>query len=123
MKRSDRITAVVLTVAVALVVILTFLVHGTQGRTAVVRVDGQIVRTVDLASTSAESMTIEGVLGPVDIATDGRGSIRVTRARCPDQVCVHTAPAKSPGEQIICVPNHLVITIEGNRSDIDALAQ
>jgi len=68
MKRSDRITAVVLIVAVALVAILAFLVHGTKGRTAVVRVDGQTVRTVDLTSTSAESMTIQGVLGPVDIA-------------------------------------------------------
>jgi len=123
MKRSDRITAVVLAVAVGVVMILAFLVHRAQGVTALVRVDGATIKTLDLTSTSPQTMTVQGVFGPVEIATDGKGSVRVTHATCPDQVCVHTQPAHSPGEQIICVPNHLIIVIEGNRSDIDALAQ
>jgi hypothetical protein len=36
---------------------------------------------------------------------------------------VKTSPAHSPGDQIICVPNRMVITVERGRTDIDALAQ
>jgi hypothetical protein len=92
MKRSDRITAVVVLTALALVVVAWVVMHRTPGTVAVVRVDGG-------------------------------GSIRVAEATCADQICVHTVAARSPGDQIICVPNRMVIMVEGKGTGIDALAQ
>ena len=123
MKRSDRITALVILVAAALVVVLWIVMHRTQGAVAVIRVDGAVVATVDLTTPTARTLHVTGTLGPVVVVTDGNGSIRVAEATCPDQICVHTAPARSPGDQIICVPNRMVITVEGKGTSIDALAQ
>jgi hypothetical protein len=123
MKRSDRITAVVILVAVALVVVSWIVMHRTRGTVAVVYVDGKVVATVDLTSREPQTLHITGVLGPLVIVADGKGSIRVTKSTCSDQICVHTVPARSPGDQIICVPNRMVITIEGKGTGIDAPAQ
>jgi hypothetical protein len=123
MKRSDRITAVVVLTALALVVVAWVVMHQTPGTVAVVRVDGRVVATVDLRSHEPQTLRIAGVLGPLVIAADGEGSIRVAEAICADQICVHTVAARSPGDQIICVPNHMVIMVEGKGTGIDALAQ
>jgi len=123
MKQSDRITAVVILTAVALVVVSWIVMHRTRGTVAVVRVDSKVVATVDLTLREPQTLRITGMLGPLVIATDGKGSIRVVESTCPDQICVHTVPARSPGDQIICVPNRMVITIEGKGPGIDALTQ
>jgi len=123
MKRSDRITAVVILAAVVLVVVFWIVMHHTPGTLAVVHVDGKVVATVDLTSHEVQTLHITGVLGPLVIVADGKGSIRVAKATCPDQICVHTIPARSPGDQVICVPNHMVITVEGKGTGIDAIAQ
>jgi hypothetical protein len=123
MKRSDRIVGVVILIALMLTIVSWIIMHRTQGAVAVVRVDDKVVATVDLTSLEPQTLRITGVLGPLVIVTDGKGSIRVAEATCPDQICVHTVPARSPGDQIICVPNHMVITVEGKGTSIDALAQ
>ncbi|HZL82721.1 MAG TPA: NusG domain II-containing protein [Candidatus Deferrimicrobium sp.] len=123
MKRSDRIVGVVILVALMLTIVSWIVMHRTPGTLAVVQVDGKVVATVDLTSHEVQTLRITGVLGPLVIVADGKGSIRVTESTCPDQICVHTIPARSPGDQVICVPNHMVITVEGKGTGIDALAQ
>lgn len=115
--------AVVILTAMALVVVSWIVMHRTRGTVAVVRVDSRVVATVDLTSREPQTLRITGVLGRLTVVADGNGSIRVAEATCPDQICVHTIPARSPGDQIICVPNRMVITIEGKGTGIDALAQ
>jgi len=123
MKRSDRITGLIILAAIALVAVSWIVMHRTLGTLAVVRVDGKVVATVDLTSHEPQTLDVTGVLGPMVIVADGKGSIRVTESTCPDQICVRTTPARSPGDQVICVPNHMVITVEGKGTGIDALAQ
>lgn len=48
-------------------------------------------------------------------------SISIVQADCPDQVCVKTGQISRSGQSIVCVPNHIVITISGD-SPIDAIA-
>jgi hypothetical protein len=122
MKRSDRITALVILAAIALAAAFWIIMHRTAGTVAIVQVDGQIVATVDLTSREPRTLHIAGLVGPLVIMADGTGSIRVSEATCPDQICVHTVPARSPGDQIICVPNHMAITVRG-KGAVDALAQ
>lgn len=122
MKRSDWITGIVLLVAAALVLGAWVAVHHVRGSVAVIRVNDAIVATVDLGKREPQTLHIQGALGPMVIVSDGTGSVRVTESTCPDQICVHTAPARSPGDQIICVPNRMVITIEGKGTRIDAVA-
>ena len=49
------------------------------------------------------------------------GEIFIEEAQCPDSVCIKTGKISREGESIICVPNQIVITIEGD-SSVDAVA-
>ena len=39
------------------------------------------------------------------------GEVSITSAPCPDRVCAQTAPARSVGDCIICLPERVVITV------------
>lgn len=41
------------------------------------------------------------------------GSVTVSEASCANQVCVRHGSISKPGESIVCLPNRLVVSIEG----------
>ncbi|MDI6638910.1 MAG: NusG domain II-containing protein, partial [Bacillota bacterium] len=47
----------------------------------------------------------------VEIAEDGRARVRASD--CPDKVCVKTGWIEHPGEVIVCLPNRVVVKIQG----------
>lgn len=52
------------------------------------------------------------------------GQVTMIEADCPDQICVNHAAVHSPNEMIICLPNKIVVQIEGTEySEIDATVQ
>ncbi len=52
------------------------------------------------------------------------GEVRVTRADCPDQVCVHTGAIDESGRAIACLPAGVVLTVVSDRQDApDAVAR
>ena len=100
------IAAVVLIAAIALgVLILT----NNRGRVAVVYVDGKLYgkyplaqeRTVRITSKNGENLLV--IKG---------GKADITEASCPDLVCVKQHPAENEIDQIICLPNKVVVAIE-----------
>ena len=58
-----------------------------------------------------------------DYLTIKSGKAYMSEAGCPDKVCVSQGEISRTGESIICLPNRIVVTIEGNNKsedDIDA---
>ena len=45
------------------------------------------------------------------------GTVSVTEASCKNQVCVKHSAISKTGESIVCLPNRLVVSIEGNGGD------
>ncbi|MBN2353455.1 MAG: NusG domain II-containing protein [Spirochaetales bacterium] len=58
--------------------------------------------------------TIEaaGPLGITDIVIE-RGAVRVVDSPCPSKICVHTGAVDRTGAQIACLPNRVLVTVEG----------
>jgi len=48
------------------------------------------------------------------------GAIRVVESNCPKGVCKHTGWIRTPGRSIICVPNRVLIQLQGESSEYDA---
>jgi hypothetical protein len=44
------------------------------------------------------------------------------RADCPDQRCVHQGWASRTGQCIVCLPNRVMIQIEGGNADADTVS-
>ena len=108
MKPLKTRTWVLLLAAVALVLgglALYQALAAPPARYAVILVDGREVRRVDLSVE--QTFTVEAVGGSNEIEV-AAGKIRVKRADCDGNDCVHTG-AKNSGAPIICLPHRLVI--------------
>ena len=61
--------------------------------------------------------------GGTNILTIKNGKAKMTDADCPDQLCVHQKAASKNHESIICLPNKVVVEVDGSEeSEFDAVA-
>ena len=88
------------------------LLTSEQAAYAEIRVDGKLVKTVDLSVD--QEFTINGK----NTVTVRDGAIAVTWADCPDHYCMKRGYCTG-GTDIVCLPNRMVISFVGEQ-EIDA---
>jgi hypothetical protein len=66
--------------------------------------------------------TIPGAQGNVTIRIQCN-SVRVISADCPEKICIMTGSIRLPAQQIICAPNHILITIGAQEGSCDAVTR
>lgn len=114
-------TWIVIFAAVLVICAAAFLLlkgSGGHGTVAVIRVDGEIYKKIDLDTVAvAYDMEIKTEFGynKLHIEHDG---ISVTKADCRDHICMDQGKVSQAGVPIVCLPHRLTIEIEGD--DIDA---
>ena len=84
---------------------------------AEISVESKLLYTIDLSKVT-KSYTINL---PHNTVLVEHGQISMESADCPDQLCVKQGVIKSSAYPIVCLPNKVVIKING-KSDIDAVA-
>ena len=52
-------------------------------------------------------------IGETNICEIHGGEVKMTHADCPDQICVHSIPISRYGGTIVCLPNKIILRIEG----------
>lgn len=114
-------TWIVIFAAVLVICAAAFLLlkgSGGHGTVAVIRVDGEIYKKINLDTVAvAYDMEIKTEFGynKLHIEHDG---ISVTKADCRDHICMDQGKVSQAGVPIVCLPHRLTIEIEGD--DIDA---
>ena len=111
MKTKNWILLFAVLAAVCIVFSLPLLVQ-EQAAYAEIRVDGELVRTVDLSVD--QEFTVNGK----NTVTVRDGAIAVTWADCPDHYCMKRGYCTG-GTDIVCLPNRMVISFVGEQ-EIDA---
>ena len=111
-----------LVAAAAVILLFLFRPEGGNFLTATVVLEGETIARYDLSALAGpEELEVEGAAYPITIQAEP-GRIRILESGCPGQDCVHTGWASQAGQQIICLPNRLVISLSGGASDdIDAI--
>jgi hypothetical protein len=61
-------------------------------------------------------LVIPGPLGETKVRVENK-RVWIEDAPCPNRLCMRQGKISRPGESIICIPNRIVITIEGNPLD------
>lgn len=75
---------------------------------------GELIKKIHLDTvTTPYSFTVEDG-EHYNTVTVERGRICVSEASCPDHVCVNTGWISDGAIPIVCLPNELVIKVEGN---------
>lgn len=94
----------------------------TDGTTVVVRVDGEQV--AEFSQDENTTYCIEGVNGGRNDLVIQDGEVWLEDASCPDKLCVHQGSIHYVGQSIICLPNKVTVTIEGqgDENSVDIVA-
>lgn len=90
-----------------------------SGSTVIVTVDGEKTETYLLDKNL--QMSIEGYGGFSLKLTVENGQAWVEDSTCPDLICQHHRPISKAGEQIVCLPARIVITVTGEEEAPDAV--
>ena len=98
----------VLAITVLLVINLT----KTKGSYAEVVVDGEVVGKYPLDEDGVYSLN-----GGTNTLTIKDRVAYMSYSDCPDHTCENTGKVKHVGQTIVCLPNHLTITIIGESND------
>lgn len=88
-----------------------FFMPKKQGSKVVVKVDGQVLYTKSFSNETIEKK-IETTYG-YNLLEIGHDYVQVLSASCPNKLDVKQGKISRVGESIICLPNHLLVTIEG----------
>ncbi|MEN3013566.1 MAG: NusG domain II-containing protein [Endomicrobiia bacterium] len=47
--------------------------------------------------------------------------VKIKQSICPFRICMHTGWISKAGQQIVCIPNRIFITIESKKKEIDTI--
>lgn len=119
----DYVTfATLVLLGVILFVVTAVRAQNTRGEVAVITVDGDVFGTYSLDEPQTISITDEnGEVTNTAVISDGE--IYMDDADCPDKLCVKQGTIHGAGRSIICLPNRVVISVEGGGSDYDSIAE
>lgn len=110
-----KIAVIILLVALVMMAgVLYRRVVTPPGQQSVILVDNRVVTTVVLAPNAEKrDFMVQGVRGESVIRVEG-SYISIVSSACPDQLCIKMGRKSRPGEVIVCLPNRVVVRIEGN---------
>lgn len=126
MKKGDKIVGIILLITVLISLGATLIyknaIKGSE-KIAIIKSNGKIVRTIDLNKVvEEEKFTIKTEDGHYNTILIKNGSIRVKEADCLHKECVKIGTISEPGGLIVCLPNKLMISINGeNINGIDGV--
>lgn len=102
---------------IATALLLFFQLGKESGNTAHILVNNQEVTTLSLDENTTYSPP---GLPNVTLQVEDH-QIRFEESDCKDQLCVHQGNISSTHEKIVCLPNQVVITISGEKSELDGV--
>ncbi|MBR3173324.1 MAG: NusG domain II-containing protein [Eubacterium sp.] len=119
--KKKEIIAVLILVIIAVVsfVCIRFFVED-EGKYVKVYVNEKLTKTFDL--TKDREYFIETKFG-YNLLIIKNERARILDADCPNKICVNKGYISKNGESIICLPHHVVVTVESSEDkNVDAVA-
>ena len=126
-RKADIILLVVLVIA-GLAVSAVLAMSHSDGDTVIIESGGDLYATYSLFEDRTVEVPAPASLPGVKAANKSGtaahnvvkikdGKVSVTEASCLNQVCVHHSEISRSGESIVCLPNRMVVRIEGGRGE------
>ncbi len=93
--------------------VLLYLLFSSGGEYAAVYVNGELYGRYSLNKDITVEITDPEYPQRKNILVIADGCASITDASCPDRICVNEGKKAREGESIICLPNKVVVAIEG----------
>ena len=113
-KKSLRADVIVVSaiLLVALLFLVFTLVLRKPGSVAVVEINGEVAGEYSLSEDGVFVLN-----GGTNTLVIEDGEAYLTNSNCPDHTCERTGKIRYVGQTIVCLPNRLSVTVEGNADD------
>lgn len=90
-------------------------IPGSGGRSGLIEVQGTGGFALTAPLDRDGTYEVPGPLGSTVVRIAG-GRVSVASSPCPNQICVRMGAIRSPGEALVCVPNHVVVSVVGDEA-------
>ncbi|MBN1155906.1 NusG domain II-containing protein [candidate division KSB1 bacterium] len=94
--------------------------HKDQGKFAEIEVDGVVMHRLNLKDST--TISVQGLIGQT-IVQIAQNEARVISSCCPTEFCVKSGSIQNPGQMIVCVPNRVVVRIDGDHHQLDVITE
>ncbi len=101
--------------AAVIVICLLAMNNGENGAVAEITINGETVQRINLSDEGIYKISEHNT-----VKVENRG-IQMIYADCPDKVCVNTGVIYNSSYPIVCLPNKMVVRIDG-KSNVDAIS-
>ena len=119
--RND-IILIISILSVSFIFLIAVIASRRQGDRVVIYADG--VKVYELSLSDDTSVDVEGYNGSHNTITVSGGSAYMSYATCPDKLCRHQGKINRTGQSIVCLPDRVVVKVEGkDGSEYDALTR
>ena len=117
-RKADIVLFIVLLAFGFAMLFFTIRAASSPGRQVVISVDGQEYGRYPLDRDTRVEISNGGRLNIVSIKD---GGVSMSYSTCENQICVHEGVVTTPGQLIVCLPNYVIVEIEGGEGSDDAL--
>ena len=117
-KKADIILLIVL-IVIGLASSIYVAVSKSGGDTVIIEQNGDMYGKYSLYEDA--TVTIDGKHCKNTVSISG-GKVVMSESTCKNQVCVRHGAISAAGESIICLPNRVVVRIEGKGGGYDAVS-
>ena len=117
-KKSDIILLIIL-VVIGLASTVLVAMSKTGGDTVIIEQNGKMYGKYSLFED--RTVTIEGKHSR-NVVTIAGGKVVMSESTCKNQICARHSAISAGGESIICLPNRVVVRIEGKGGGYDAVS-
>ena len=93
--------------------------YGTTTTVNIFR-EGHLVARYPIAVN--RDVSIDGAIGKLVLRIQN-GTARVVSATCPGKICIAEGAIRSPSQEIVCVPNRVMVTVSSDHLDFDAFTK
>lgn len=121
MKKLEKIiVGVILLISLMSMGIMTLTKSNHKNAMIVVKVDSQIVKKIEL-NYSGEVKTYDfnfhGNTAYLEIKNGSVRLLEMSKELCPNSICSDTGWINQSFQSIVCLPNQIIITIEGGKTE------
>lgn len=119
--RKADIVLLILLVIIGLASTVFVTASKSGGDTVLIEKNGELFGTYSLFENKEINVPAFDSVGTDLQVSIKDGSVRVTESGCANQICVKHSAINQAGESIICLPNRVIVKIEGEGGGYDAI--
>lgn len=122
-KRRNDIILIAVIIALAALIFILINSFSSNGSKVIIDQNSKQTATLDINKNQEYNLyDNEGNVCNTVLIKDGKVSMKY--ANCKDKICVNHNKISKNNESIICLPNKIIVTVEGDKkSDVDEVAK